>query len=29
LMVVFGNPGATQFGNDNTASPLVAQAQPR
>jgi sterol desaturase/sphingolipid hydroxylase (fatty acid hydroxylase superfamily) len=29
LMVVFGNPGATQFGNENPASPLVAQAQAR
>jgi sterol desaturase/sphingolipid hydroxylase (fatty acid hydroxylase superfamily) len=29
LMVAFGNPGASRFTNDNPASPLVTQAQPR
>ena len=28
-MIVFGNPGARPFGNDASASQLVAQAQPR
>jgi len=29
LTVLFGNPGAKPIGNDNTSSPLLAQAQPR
>ncbi len=29
LTVVFGNPGARPYGDNNSASPLVAQAQPR
>lgn len=29
LMVVFGNPRARRFANDNPTSPLVTQAQPR